>query len=670
MAQNQIDPTDEVVEESRPSSSPHFIQVVWRHKWLLLLGVAVGLVVGGLYYAQATPAYESSAQILVIKKIPTALPDSGSNADMGLMEDYMATQQTLIKSPVVVGDAVRKQNLQGLPSFRGGGDPTREISGMLKVTRDTTEESRMASILSLSIRCREPGDCDVVLQAIIDSYKDFLDATYKNVSDDTVKLVTQGREILETGLTEKEKEYQSFRINNPLLFQNKEGVSPFREHIARVEARRSELLIREKDIESHLTTLETALKNNSPRRPAGPDRGPDPPGGRRGQAGLRRGQADRPLLDLEDQLHLLEQDYGPDHPQVKALKARVALLRARTGAAEDADPVQAHLALLRQEATTVREESETFDKLSKSEQANAVDLFSSEAQNESYRNEINRSQELFDGIVKRLQEINMVKDFGGYDARCISPPSGASKVAPVAIPIFGLAGILGLLMGLGLVYVVDLTDQGFRNPEDLRRRLGMPIVGHIPVFPATGQPCAGRGRPGPNPVRLPPAEIAGGGGVPRVRTALFFRNRAGNHKVIQVTSPDMGDGKTTLAANLALSIAQAGKRVIMVDADCRRPRLHKLFGVSAELGIAAILEEKAELPYAVQVTAVPNLSVLPCGPVPPNPAELLSQPGFAQLLENLRGQYDYVIVDTPPLLAVTDPCIVAPTPTASSSPSA
>ena len=512
------------------------------------------------------------------------------------------------------------------------------------------------------MRCREPGDCAVVLQAIIDSYKDFLDATYKNVSDDTVKFVTQAQEVLQNRLAAKDKEFQDFRAKNPLLFENKEGVSPFREHIAHIEARGTELLLLQNGAESRLATLETAVKEGRPRAEllalvaAQTHQAED--AGKPGASPIK--QAD-PLLDLQDQMHLLEQDFGPDHPRVKALKDRIALLHARTGDDALADPVEVHLALLREELASIREESEALDELSRREQAKAAGLFAAEAQNEDFRNEIGRNQQLFDGIVKRLQEIDMVKDFGGYDARCISPPSGASKVAPLALPVFGVAGVLGLLVGLGLVYVADLADQGFRNPEDLRRRLGLPIIGHIPVFAHRDTGAA------PDEETLSPTLFVFHRPKSReaeafraVRTALFFRNRAGDHKVIQITSPDMGDGKTTLAANLALSIAQSGKRVIIVDADCRRPRMHKLFGLSAGPGLAAAIGGKAELPDAVRPTAVPELSVLPCGRVPPNPAELLSQPGFAELLDVLRGQYDYVIVDTPPLLAVTDPCIVAP----------
>src|SRR5260370_32163670 len=122
----------------------------------------------------------------------------------------------------------------------------------------------------------------------------------------------------------------------------------------------------------------------------------------------------------------------------------------------------------------------------------------------------------------------------------------------------------------------------------------------------------------------------------------------------------MGGGKSTLAANLAISIAQSGRKVVVVDADFRRPRLHTLFGLTAEVGLASVIVGGTELADAVRPSAVEGISVLPCGPRPLNPAELLTSPRFEELLGQLRQRYDFVIIDTPPLLAVTDPCVVAP----------
>jgi polysaccharide biosynthesis transport protein len=145
-----------------------------------------------------------------------------------------------------------------------------------------------------------------------------------------------------------------------------------------------------------------------------------------------------------------------------------------------------------------------------------------------------------------------------------------------------------------------------------------------------------------------------------VRTSLYFSTQGQGHKVIQVTSPSMGDGKSTLAANLAVSIAHSGKRVLIIDADFRRPRQHRLFHVSTQRGLASLIAEEAEPEDIILSTAVANLSILPCGPRPNNPAELLTSPRFPELLGLFRERYDFVIVDTPPLLAVSDPMVVAP----------
>jgi capsular exopolysaccharide synthesis family protein len=144
-----------------------------------------------------------------------------------------------------------------------------------------------------------------------------------------------------------------------------------------------------------------------------------------------------------------------------------------------------------------------------------------------------------------------------------------------------------------------------------------------------------------------------------VRTALYFSTHSEGHKVVQITSPNSADGKSTLSANLAVSIAQSGKRVVLVDADLRKPTVHKVFGVSSRLGLSSVIVGDATPEAAIQDSGLPGLSIIPCGPLPPNPAELLTSPRFDELLGLLRERYDFVIVDTPPLLAVTDPSVVA-----------
>ncbi|MEZ6124794.1 MAG: CpsD/CapB family tyrosine-protein kinase [Planctomycetaceae bacterium] len=145
-----------------------------------------------------------------------------------------------------------------------------------------------------------------------------------------------------------------------------------------------------------------------------------------------------------------------------------------------------------------------------------------------------------------------------------------------------------------------------------------------------------------------------------VRTAVCFSALGSNHRVIQVTSPAAGDGKSTLAMNFAVSLAQSGKKTVIVESDFRRPKVHKLTGVENSVGVVDVLRGTAEVDDAIRETELNGFFVMPCGSRPRNPSELITRPEYEQLLEVLRQKFDYVILDTPPVLVVTDPCTVAP----------
>ena len=162
-------------------------------------------------------------------------------------------------------------------------------------------------------------------------------------------------------------------------------------------------------------------------------------------------------------------------------------------------------------------------------------------------------------------------------------------------------------------------------------------------------------------MRLPQSKSNLSGGVPRRADGFVFQHARGENKVIQVSSPNPGDGKSTLAANLGISIAQSGKRTLILESDFRRPQVHKLLGVDRDVGVTSVIGGEAELADAIQETQIPNLYAMSCGPKPSNPSELLSSPRYAELIELLREKFEYVIIgDTPPLMAVTDPAVVAP----------
>jgi capsular exopolysaccharide synthesis family protein len=667
------------------SFAPGLLSIAWQRKSLLVLGLVVGVGAGALFYAQRTPVYESSAQILVVKKRPDALPIAGlDTARLSVFDDYVPTHLAILKSPLIAGRAVKKRQLESLASFAGRGDPTNAIIGALSVKRDVTDAVGSGSkILNLSYRGPQADDCTAILTAVIDSYKDFLDETYRDVSGETLDLITKARDILRKDLAEKEKAYHEFRQKIPVLVKGKGGTPLPQDRLLGIEARRSSLLVRQAELQGRLDAIQKALKgDDGPAARAAlltqltSNAGSDTPKTNQQASPLQEN-----LVGLLLQEKALLEDYGPDHPQVKAIRRRIEFTRDLLARPETAwggklpkpakgetklaqDPLDSYVQSLQQEVADNRVSLQSLQELFDREQAESKKLINYEMQEDSLRNDITRTQQLYDAILKRLQEVGLVKEAGGYDAQILSAPSRSWKVEPKAAVIVPIASFLGLLGGFVLAYVADRSDHSFRTPAEIRRRLGVPVIGHIPVLDAKEVAAA---KAGGLEKRISPSlcchhhpSSMEAEAYRAVRTALYFTTRGAGHKVIQITSPNVSDGKSTLTANLAVSIAQSGMRTIILDADFRRPTIHRLFGVSNRVGLTSVITGEVELGDAIQEAGMPGLAILPCGTRPKNPAELLMSPRFHEVLQALRDQYDYVLIDTPPLLAVTDPSVVAP----------
>jgi len=256
---------------------------------------------------------------------------------------------------------------------------------------------------------------------------------------------------------------------------------------------------------------------------------------------------------------------------------------------------------------------------------------------------------------------------------------------------FGL--LAGLLVGLALAYALDYLDYSLRTPEDLEQLIGQAPLGIVNVIerarPARGLALFGRRGTTP-PAAMPPSNGASGSlnanfvpltvlspqlvtlNAPHSSTSEAFRALRTNLeftaldnplKSLVVTSSLPGEGKSTVAANLAIALAQAGKRVILVDADLRRPTQAKLFNLDKTTGLTTVLLNREDrsraLGEALQATMVPNLLVMPSGPHPPNPAELLASESISPVMRDLEARADIVIYDTPPMGPLTDAVVLS-----------
>ncbi len=228
-------------------------------------------------------------------------------------------------------------------------------------------------------------------------------------------------------------------------------------------------------------------------------------------------------------------------------------------------------------------------------------------------------------------------------------------VSPKRVQDAVIAGGIGLLLGIGFALLRENVDDRVRSKDQLEELMpGIPVLGLIPVIDGWRD----RKRPylvAQTQPRSPPSEAYRG-----LRTSVQFMALENPTKVLQITSPSAGDGKTTTSANLAWSMADAGQRVVLIGCDLRQPRIHEFFGLPNDVGFTSILLGEAELEDALlSVPDQPGLLMLPTGPVPPNPSELLSSARTQQVFKSLRANADMVIVDSAPVLPVTDAAVLS-----------
>lgn len=217
--------------------------------------------------------------------------------------------------------------------------------------------------------------------------------------------------------------------------------------------------------------------------------------------------------------------------------------------------------------------------------------------------------------------------------------------------------LLSLMLGIGLAFMLEYVDRTIKAAEDVDRVVGAPLLGVIPLVGDFGAGIDGM-RDRDLYVSNNPSSAAAEC-CRSIRTNILFSTADRPMSTLTISSPKPREGKTTTTIYLGTTMAQSGQRVLIVDTDMRRPRLHKSMGVSRERGLTNLILGDAAVEDCIKTTDIPNLYVLPCGPQPPNPAELLLTNRFKEVMADLESRYDRILLDSPPLLAVTDAVVLA-----------
>ncbi|MDY1034247.1 polysaccharide biosynthesis tyrosine autokinase [Stenotrophomonas sp. CFBP8980] len=279
------------------------------------------------------------------------------------------------------------------------------------------------------------------------------------------------------------------------------------------------------------------------------------------------------------------------------------------------------------------------------------------------------SNELYTALLNQAQQLDVARAGAVGNVRIVDSAvvDTANPVKPRRKLIVIIATLLGAFLATAFVFLQRMLNPGIEDPAELEE-LGLPVYAAIPLSVSTSMPKLRKGKHGTRVIAdgrqhllavSSPADPTVEA-LRSLRTSLHFAMLEAKNNILTISGPRPGVGKTFVSSNLGAVIAQAGQRVLVIDADMRKGTLHKLLGISHQKGLSDVLGGKLAIEAAIHpVPGLDNMHYMVRGDIPPNPAELLMHPRFQQMLESLSAQYDLIIVDTPPILAVTDAALVA-----------
>jgi len=363
----------------------------------------------------------------------------------------------------------------------------------------------------------------------------------------------------------------------------------------------------------------------------------------------RLGEAQQKQSRLGDTL-------GERHPDMVALRAEIAAsedkLRAEIGSVLRSVESEYRTALQQEQKLQAGLESAKSEALVQNRKAVEYAIL---------KREVETNQQLLKELMGRSQETGLESglnsELKSTNIRIVEKAE-VPRIAltPQRLKNYQIALLIGIGLGIGLAILFEHMDNTLKTPEDVKNYLGLPFLGMVPDVAA--RTSVSVLRPSPLILKNPGSAVAEAYRV--LRTNLIFTSAEGTGRALLVSSASPGEGKTTTVANLASSLAQNGARVLAVDGDLRRPTMHQHFGIAKTPGLSDLIVGKCKASEAIQVTRFKGLQVLPCGYVPPNPAELLGSASMKEVLLALRSHYDWVLIDTPPILGMADTPVLCP----------
>ena len=352
------------------------------------------------------------------------------------------------------------------------------------------------------------------------------------------------------------------------------------------------------------------------------------------------------LAQLQREQAQLSERYGENHPEMIKIKSAVQAANAKLSG-EIAKVVQG----VNSEYRAALAQEQSLQGALNTQKAAALGQNKMSVTYSVLQREADSNRQIYESLLQQAKEAGISGERRATNVRVVDQAEvPGAPVSPNLRADMTFALVAGLVFAIGLAFGFEYLDNRIKTPQELKAQLGIPFLGMVPTVTVEGEP---------NPLL--------DGGVPQnfaeafksVRTNVLFSSADEGMRTLVVTSAGPGEGKSLVASNLALALAQAGQRVLLIDADMRRPRVHDIFGGSQEPGLSNVLAGNAKTSEAIRKSKTSGLWLMPAGHIPPNPAELLGSRRYTDFMASLSVHFDWVLLDTPPVMVVADSSIVA-----------
>ncbi len=677
------------------------VSAAWRYRWAVILPMVFGMVAGFLIYLRMPETYRSTTR-LIIETDHAALLDTMTGELRGGVPGIEVVESQLFSDKVLTSAFTQLNSKYPERYPEGIGEFVKFVieDEALSIEPETEDlQTAQSLVMLVHFDSLDPEFSRDAVKAFSDSLQSYYNEKHRSSKGELLTLIEAATEKLYPDMKQTEERYRKFRREAQLAWDPEgKAINPHRERQLYLVERRSELTEKLREVATEHAAVKQVIETAEDPQiallvagqlldkrfslPGDEERQRTTVGQDDEQLALVR--VDERLVPLMIQRNQWIAEYGPEHPTVKQADREIDGLREELTriSVEQAKRIkellqgselkkrQANEALqgvqqgLSAQTAMLSSQIEALGEQIEEELAKATELAEDELQNEAFLREMESQRDLMDQLGEQMARVSISEDESETRVTELTAPNQAKLVSPILIKNLAIGGFLGLMLGGGLAFLLEKNANTFRDPEDIAQYLGVPVLAHIPFFKGRlKRPKKGEINPFQDldqhlSVLHAPSSVASEA-IRSLRTSIFFETSGPGGKVIQVTSPLPGDGKSTIAGNLACSIAQSGKKVLVIDCDLRRPQLTDNFAVGGKLGLTHVLNGECEPTDAAHRTPIATLDVMPSGPIPANPADALTLPDMAELLDSLRQKYDYILMDTPPLLVVTDPSITA-----------